>query len=369
MDYIPRLDELLVAPPFLLGTDLLGYKFETHAFLLQVDHAKLQEVVDQQLNAAFPSGPIHYRVPTYVQRAWLAFVRYERAESQSQPGQGWLAYTEAMIGFLVLREPHPQCPGSCETELLTYLGVVYIDDSEQTGQIQDPHTLPIVLGREAYGLPKNPGQILYKPIATDPGGAELEVWDRSSSSRLSLSYAIRVRFVPYGALRPLTPQPPVPPFSASRWFAIEKQFGVEAGTLALERHPEREHGWRLAVPGETNVQAVVWEHLLWRTKLVGLKQFPDPTVKWTGVPKACYRAAVETPLVEVEMAGNPGSIMLEQDVEFPLLNRIDLMTIFGIHPTSLADPRKVRVKKDSMWYQAGTLVFANPDEVTVWDAP
>jgi hypothetical protein len=370
MDYISRVDELLVVPPFLLGTNPLTSKFQSHTFLLQVDHAKLQALIDQQLNAAFPSGPVHYRVPASVQRAWVAFVRYDRAESQPQPGQGWLAYTEAMIGFLVLREPHP--PGSVgETELLTYLGVVYIDDSDQKGQIQDPDTLPIVLGREAYGLPKNPGQILYKPLQPhDPNGAELEVWDRSASLKLSLSYAIRVRPVPYGAPPPPMPVPPGPPFSRDRWFSIAKQFGVEASTLVLEPYPERERGWRLTVPGERrSVQALVWEHLHWHTKLVGLKQFPDPTFKGVGTPTACYRAAVETPLEEQTLLPYPLSIMLEQDVEFPLLNRMDLMATFGIQPTSPADPRKVRVARNAMWYQEGVLLFAKPGEVSVRDAP
>src|SRR5512147_618942 len=100
MKYIPRIGEILVAPPFMLGIDPLAYHFKSHMFLFTSDLTTLGNIVTQQLNAAYPAVQYTPIAP----RVLLGMFRYQRAESAKTPDAGWLAYTEAMIGFVVLRQ-------------------------------------------------------------------------------------------------------------------------------------------------------------------------------------------------------------------------------------------------------------------------
>jgi hypothetical protein len=395
--YIPRVDETLVAPPYLLGK-LPQYRFESNVFFLTADHAKLQKLVDEQLNAAVPKGPVHYHVPALVQRVWVAFVRYEYAEAQNQPDRGWLSYSEAMIGFLVARDG----AAGRLPELLTYLGVVYIDDSKYADPVVDPYTLAIVLGREAYGLPKSPGQIRYAPYANYPNYPKLEVWDISKTDkRLQLADAIVVSPVPQPPILPSPAPLGVPPsaspakapqaglragleqprplrklppfrdevreprrFPNHPFLVLALQFGMEAEELKVEPKFELEpHAYAVDV-GEST-PAIAYDDLWWRSKLVGLKQFPDPKVAGTAANPAgdaCYQVIVESPLVESGQFCGPETILNDQLVEFPDLGRVNLVDRFGIQTTT----RKVVVGQDEMYYQCGALIYADASKVNVW---
>jgi hypothetical protein len=383
MDYVPRIDELITAPPFLLGSDPPTYKFEASIFLMLASDAALTSLVTKQLNAPFAGGPIRYRVPSG-QNAFLAFFRYERAESANQADDGWLAYTEAMIGFAAVRET---LDASEPDELVTYLGVVYIDDSQYTGQVADPNSIPICIGREAYGLPKSPGQIKYDPDDQygDPGDARLEVWDVDpASKRLTLAEAIRVS--PGPPIWPLRlnrrrlgrwirslrrrPRPPRPdPFAM-----LAAQLGAESVAALALRRPSvllQEHGIErqgsvdVLIPS-TRRYAVAYENRLWRSDLVGLKQFPDPQDQPTAsgyFGKACYQALIESPLEEIP--GKPITLKqtaLPQTVLFPVLNRVDLLAAFGIQNSA----RSVLVPASNVFYESGVVRFADPTKVKVW---
>jgi hypothetical protein len=381
MRFIPRVDEVLVAPPYMLGKPPT-YKFCSHVFILDTDNAQLQKLIEVQLNDAVPNGPVSYVVPESVQRVWLAFVHYDRAEAETTAGRGWFAYNEALIGFLVLRK-HSTDPEHFPNELLTYLGAVYIDDSAFTGQLDDPHSIPIVLGREAYGLPKNPGQIRYSPTSPhQPNQPRLQVWDvpKDLAVKLKLDDAIVIEQVPY--LTPLSAPPrrapyspdqpshPLPPFDDLPFFHLALQFGIPSRDLLVEDSDFAPHAVAVTLPRNEG-KAIAWEHLLWKTKLVGLKQFPDPRSKPTDADpngQACYQAIVETPIGAPQLT-DPQSQLFAQRVRFPLLDRNfgDLMTSFAIQPSDPALPREVQVNKDRMYYREGVLRFANPDEVNVWD--
>jgi len=391
MDYIPHIDELLISPPFLLGSSPPTYRFQSNVFILEADNAQLNALVDQQLNDALPNGPVKYRVPKSVERVFVAFFRYDRAESVPQANMGWMAYTEAMMGFLVLREPNVKKGEEDEynvPEVVTYLGVVYIDDSAHVGQIEDPHTAPIVLGREAYGLPKAPGQIYYDPHKNYPKQPRLEIWDKDAgTNRLHLTDAIRISPVLQSNLAytppPGGPPPPskcvpgsVParddPFPASPYLPLDLQFGLNPGELEVTESSSLLPGVKNAVDvliPEENVSAVAWNNLLWRTKIVGLKQFPDPQSPYSPAKPnglSCYRAIVESPIEEVpgNLLGPPDYVLREQIIEFPKLKKgVDLMTSFGI-PTAAG--RSVEVTLDRMYYQDGVVKFAEPTKVNVW---
>jgi hypothetical protein len=310
-----------------------------------------------------------------------------------------MAYTEVLFTFLVRR-----CfdEGDRPDEILTYVGAVYIDDSLFLGAEKDPAAFPIVLGREAYGMPKNPGQICYSPLPRDLQDPVLQVWDHTNPDRLTLTDAIRVR--KSGKPRsPVCSQPsPVPPspptLLAALWSRVrsrlvrkptpvpprpielpgdraaappEARYRVLAALLKMEVGVLLEHvgdppggfpraARLLHLPGRS--AALIWDDLLWQTQLVGLKQFPDPTSTSPNV-EACYQAIVETPLAEDAKFPLPGWYTINDDLEleFPPVDRLTLKSFekqFGITNT--------KVSRTKVHYSYGRLVFADPSRVTVW---
>jgi len=380
MNFIQRVDEVLLGPPFWLGLPAQQgnpsapkYKFISHVFMLKTETSVLQTLIKEQLNDAFPTGKVKYVVPPKLEYLWLAFIRYDRAEAKNYASKGWLAYTEMLIGFLVRRE-HTDAI-NFPPELLTYLGVVYIDDSEYQGQVKDPSAVPIALGREAYGLPKNPGQISYAPSRTNPEHTkccQLEVWDWDTAGIDKLSLKTAVEVCPHYWVartpiisglrrwfgrRPADRRPVRPDFSI-----IARQFGLDPSVLQIEP-TAREHAFRISFPASLEEPpAIAYDNLQWRTKLVGLKQFPDP--KNPG--QACYQAAVESPLEEKDVPDPPMSVLDPQLLEFPKINRVDLMNRFGIKPSKTQAPREVLVPKERVFSQQGVLLYAKPTEVNVF---
>jgi hypothetical protein len=385
MKYIPRIDELLTAAPYRLGIDNQAFRFECNTFVLDACNNKLNQIVQDQLNAAIPSGKatcdqsgpqdLKYFVPPRIQRVLLSFFRYWRAESEKEPGKGWMAYTEAMIGFYIERQ---RIASDLPNEAFLYLGAVYIDDSAYTGQLIDPHSIPIVLGREAYGMPKNPGQIFYCPQPHDPYGAKLQIWD-SSGGPFALTDAIVVDPDMDEAKRgacPVTPPSGGPPASIGdpgRYQVLAALLEMDSEDLVrrLREAPDLgRHARLLRLPAtnrEREREVVVQDDLLFHLMLVGLKQFPDPKSKFQSnqTLDACYQAIVETPLEEDPNNPLPSwdSIMYDHTIEFPPVSRVDLLESFCIPHQD----RRVEVTQDRMFYQRGTLIFANPDRVRVWD--
>jgi hypothetical protein len=394
VDYIRRVDELLAPPAYRLGMDDAAQRFELNTFTLVADPAKLNQILDEHLNKALkPPGfqatdesgvTAGVRYWTAVERVVVSFIRYWRAESSSAPATGWMSYTEVLIGFYVARA---LIGSDRPDELFFYVATVNIDDSNYQGQLQDPHTLPIVLGREAYGLPKNPGQIFYRPKPHDPNGAKLQVWDvPSGGGRYHLADAIVVDPGMPEASRVDPPAPTslpqasggrVDPDDPARWRILASCLDMTPEDLVdrlhrptypiFERHSFRRGARLLEMPApwETK-EVVVWSDLLFHVQLVGLKQFLDPTHAFTlGLPMgACYRAIVESPLEENpdHPWPAPDSITNDQEILFPQIDRIDLLATFGIPAVN----RKVTVGVTNMTYQRGQLLFARPERTKVW---
>lgn len=400
MKYIPDVHEVFVAPPYNLGRVDTNHWFEAHHVTLAADHAVLEALVDEQLNAALPNHranlrttgtshgefEIHWFVPPEVQAVDLSFVRYWRSDSRAQPSVGWLAYTEALIQFIVGRRV---VRAGVErrndlSELLYFVGAVYIDDSAFTGQVQDPAAAPILVGREGYGMPKAPGQIFYCGTPRDPGSPKLQIWHNPGTNKLCLTDAIV--FNPSTWTAPPSDYCPAPPPTSTsaptredRYAVLARQLGMETGML-MERlspldlpHvppyiPSRwiKNARKLSLPSG---DFFLWDDLHLLLKLVGLKQFPDPTSVWNAQRPyldACYQAIVESPVEEIrgkEPAWTPMSS--PQVIEFPIppTNGVDLAVRFGI----VMNGRSVSVENWRGTYTQGTTIFANPYRTQVWE--
>jgi hypothetical protein len=390
MKYIPRIDELLTAAPYQLGIDNQSFRFECNTFILDACNNKLNQIVQDQLNAAIPSGKatcdssgpqdLKYWVPPRIQRVLLSFFRYWRAESKDEPGKGWMAYTETMIGFYIERE---RIASDLPNEAFLYLGAVYIDDSAYKGQLVDPHSIPIVLGREAYGMPKNPGQIFYCPQPHDPYGAKLQMWD-SDGGPFALTDAIVVDPDMDEAQRGACPivlqsgGAPTERDEAGRYRVLAAMLDLDPEELVrrLREAPQPlgTHARLLRLPEaqrERERDVVVQDDLLFHVMLVGLKQFPDPKSKFqTNQPlDACYQAIVETPLEEDPDNKLPAWDQMYDGhaIEFPKVSHISLPDRFGIIYDHNDPKRRIDVARHRIFYQHGTLIFANPDRVRVWD--
>lgn len=379
MRYIPRVDEILVPPAYMLGTSK-QHQFQSNLFVVPASTEKLQELVDEQLNAALPDGPVRYRVPDAVQRVYIGFFRYQRSQSETEPSKGWLAYSEMMIGVLCLREFDDH---RMPAEWVTYLGVVYIDSYNYSGTPKDPCAIPIVLGRESYGLPKNPARILYEPRLGQPQLPRLDLWDPDVETG---------ELVPKTALR-IYPKP-VTPFVAGAKAGIARHpfpkrqdlvkttlgevhdfhpismgLGIDPASLDVRGTDHHPQASAIGVPGEDKT-AIGWKGLLWGTKLVGLKQFVDPQSKADvprgGLGDACYQSIVESPIEEIDCHKLHGPTFLpeKQVIEFPKVERVDLIEAFGLEG---AENRKIVIGQDSMFYQHGQLCFATPNKVSVWN--
>jgi hypothetical protein len=115
----------------------------------------------------------------------------------------------------------------------------------------------------------------------------------------------------------------------------------------------------------------VWDDLHLLLKLVGLKQFPDPTSVWNDQSwdphlDACYQAVVETS-VEEDPAKKPvwTNMDSDQEIDFPYVpNGVDLVDRFGLTMTT---GRSVSVENWRGAYTQGTTIFANPYRTLVWE--
>jgi hypothetical protein len=423
--YINRLGEMVAPPPYLLGEPMTS-----HSFMLEADQATLQSLLDDKLNKPIPAGA-HYKYQAVTDKVVLTFARYHKAESENEPWTGFLSYTEAMLGFVV-RRIDPTLGGDLTGELLTYLAAVWIDDGDFKGPVEDPFTMPILRGREWYGMPKYPAAIEYDPQSPHaPKAPKVDIWDLDKEidtsvgsdpdpEKLVLRPGIRVYvgsedptdLIGPGAGAPgssgspgsgspdaLGP-PGQPEFSSVKHRlhrVIERQacagHGIRTRLLqrvvpkvapqdrkpdpkfhflalnfgvhhdALDPRPvhrdlgHHESAHQLTVEGVGEVMAHA--DLKFRTRLVGLKEFPDPE----NPGDACYQAIVESPIAEKSMSPNQ-TLYSNQYVEFPELHRPDMDLISELGLQGFVD-RRVLVPKNLMYGVTGSLVFADPSRVTV----
>jgi hypothetical protein len=410
LDYIPDIDEMLATAPYYLGTNDQDYRFECHEFLLVADRLALRDLVNEQLNAALgwtagddPEDPpygavihksygtpptsekIRYIVPASIERVVLSFIRYWRVRPvirETDRDQGWMAYTEVLIRFIVQR----QIEGvEAPQEGLTFVATVYIDDSGYMAPLTDPPSMPIVLGREAYGMPKSPGEIFYCPTPHHPHRPRLRLWDNPDNDRVRLHDAIV--FDPNNAATldhtacqvPSQPEEPASRENPARWGDLAAMFGLRDAELVgrLEKVPaespiaptERGAARLLEMPKGDRV--VFFDDLLTHTKLVGLKQLPEPTSYFPGDGtklQSSYRAIVESPIEEDPKLPLPGwdTITDDQLIEFPEINRVKLIARLGLE-TIQGSPRRVFVPASRGKYTHGSLIFANPKRTHVFE--
>jgi hypothetical protein len=395
MDYIASVDEQLGRPPFEL-------EFQGHHFLLDTTSgiSRLRSLVDSQLNAVFPDkalsvgSGIEHKVSfkvTPTAKPFLSIVRYNRvAPRDALPASGWFKYNEIVIYFPVER----WIEGNPIGESLLFVGVVYIDDSEFEKQLQDPLTVPILAGREAYGMPKGPGEIRYNPTLGGSLGypqPKLQIWDQTGGNRLALLDAIVFEQTLFASIRGWVAGVwqqwwirREPDREASRETDREftaRRLGIRPADIRAPNDDEVEAvrelasispGWgpldrdslkqRVSIAQVGSRRLMLWNALAFNVKLVGKKQLPDPTSDPL-YPKACYHAVVETPMEENAYGSISTSYFtLKRTIHFPLRTRVDLIDAFDI----AADVSR-RYGVEDCYYQSGKMIFADPNGTVVWE--
>jgi hypothetical protein len=379
--------------------------------VIQTDAQVLQKLLNKHLNVplgglADPADPWNVSFGTARQRTCtgvsapqklkyvvlkglygvvLNVLRYWRVDSDREPAKGYIAYTEVLIQFLVNRilAAEPKAPA----ETFYFLGVVYIDDSAFRGELQDPDTLPILIGREAFGLPKNPGQIYYCPDDSKNAlGPQLNIWDYAATpAKLALQPAITVNpgswKTPTSDYCPCDPTPPSE--NLTRYGPLAAQLRIQEEELQLrafedERDPFAKFARVLSLPddkilelptGQVVKEIVIRDDLHLFAKLVGLKQFPDPTSELpqgaNATVDACYRAVVESSVEHLAFERPiPYAVVGKQEIEFHERNRVDLAGAFAI---PLNPSRKVQVPDVNVHYMVSNFLFGRPCRTDVWE--
>jgi hypothetical protein len=402
--YINDLHEMIPTPPYWLGVG--EQHMQCHSFSLKSTRAALQNVVNEQLNAALgwdgtgdpfdpPYGEVKYKtadddgtelkiryiVPASIKRVALVFYRYWRAETyyKTQPlDQGWTQYTEVFLQFIVKR----QIEGlSGASDARRFVAAIYIDDATWLKPVTDAQAMPIVIGREAYGLPKAPGEIYY---CTDdvqiPGFLRLKIWDNPDAGEVVLTDAI-YSGSPAPAPGSCGDAPPdataTDPDDPSRDDEAALLFGLDGGgrelrsrltreipPVFLERLPRADLPSARILRLEDEEDLLVLDDLSLYTKLLGLKQFPDPTTSGAGAGhlEACYQAFVESPIEKPTDGVVHGGVLNPQEIHFvPTIHRVDYVTALGLEGPDIVVP-----ETDIRW-QRGRLVFGNPQRTEVFE--
>lgn len=379
MKYIRDIDEQIVAPPYQLGTDDIKYQFEVHHFLLDSKPEVLQKLVDAHLNCVFDlenengepqrarkrtiAGTndelvrVKYQVPEGT-KTRLSFVRYGRVFVLDDGQPGALEYTEVILSCQVTRWVDGELDSQPD-ETLDFVGLIYIDDRAFKGDERDPYALPIIFGRELFGMPKAPGRIRYEPDSSDCKFPCLEIWRPKSEEDGSL--------IPVKAI----------------------EFGDPQGKVTQESSAPR-----VRPPPTQPMRQDDKTKLILERKLVALKQFADPIGAAGGEELlACYQAIVETPL-EYHPNKKPTTIwgsLPDTVIHFPELpasktrvpatqalassespaskapdvQPLDIIAKFGLE-TIPEDSRRVRVSSTNIYYAEGQMVFASPKRTAVW---
>jgi hypothetical protein len=410
--YIPDVDEMVMPSPFRLGVKP-HYETQGHTFVVAAEPVTLQRLLNRHVNvplgckendpndpwnlsfgnarqrtcnAVSPPQKIMYVVLKDLKRVLLNVLRYRRVDAQRMPEKGYIAYTEVLFQFLIHRilEAEPLAP----KETYYFLGAVYIDDSAFRGEVQDPESLPILLGREAYGLPKNPGQIHYCPQdANTVLGPRLNVWDYDATTvaKLALQPALTVNPATWTSPpSDYCPSEVAPVRANTRYGPLSAQLRIPETALDLRPFddpgdPFREHARILTLPSDKVLvlprrqmvrEIVIRNDLYLFAKLVGLKQFPEPTSDLPPGPNAgvdaCYQAVVES-AVEHAKADQPvyEAVVGQQVIEFHPLARVDLARAFGI---TLDAQRRVEVPAGDAFYMVSNLLFGRACRSEVWEA-
>jgi hypothetical protein len=357
MEYILDVDEQIVAPPYELGTDDITYQFEVHHFLLDSDRGVLQKLVDDHLNKVFDlkkdngefqrarkrvNGAtsdrlvkLNYQVPEGT-KTRLSFLRYGRAFVLDKSDPGALEYTEVILSCQVSRWLDGELDSDPD-EILDFVGLIYIDDRAFEGDERDPYALPIIFGRELFGMPKAPGRIRYEPDHSDCKFPRLEIWV-SKADKKAIDNTLKQK--------------------AAIKFAGEPndEMKKKGGMVRRER------------PFTTTERTKEGTKLILERKLVALKQFADP-IRATDSKnlQACYQAVVESPL-EYDTNSRPITVwgsLPDTEIEFPELPKghVDIIAKFGLETIG---SRRVRVTSTNISYVAGHMIFASPERTAVW---
>ena len=399
MNYVPDVDEMLIPAPFRLGTNEPHYRTQGHSFVIPADPEVLQRLLNEHLNVPLGakendpndpwditwgqanhrtcdgvSGPekIKFVVLQNLYGIVLNVLRYWRVDAQAQPELGYIAYTETLLQFLVHRvlEGAEDAPN----ESFYFLAAVYIDDSAFRGELQDPHSLPILLGREAYGLPKNPGQIYYCPDdANNPTGPRLNIWDYNPETieKLTLQAAITVNPDTWATPdHDYCPAEPEPLREGTTYGPLAAQLGVEERDLRMGPLDDPDDPFRDAarvVDLSRERRIVIRNDLHLFAKLVGLKQFPDPTSSLTpaGTIEACYQHVVESAVEHLaDEEPVPYAVTSDHVIEFHDRSRVDLANELGI---TLDANRRISVPDVNCHYMVSNFVYGRPCRTDVWE--
>lgn len=320
--YVKPLDQVLVAPRYRLGMDPGDHRYRAHGFFLPADRAVLEKITKEQLNDPLGSKPpVEFEVPPSLRPGGkmpllVAFNRYGRGESDTEPQRGWLGYSEVFVAYLLWRwDLDADGKRTGVATACWHLPLVYIDG---LGGSSFPYEVAILLGRECFGFAKAPGRIDYDPTELGglPNGAALRVFD-FDPTKGSLDLHPRAAITVEPSALPATPDVSGDPSGAARDRAepevFARRFLADATGLPLEaRTPpeiDRELEERIGSPwsdgatGEPFALDLSGQGVdrwianftfdwLFYAPLIGLKQFQEPDDPKT----ACYQAVVQTVL-------------------------------------------------------------------------
>jgi hypothetical protein len=370
--YVKRLDEIQVDPPYHLGMAATPYRYRSHGFFLPVSRDALVEVTNTYLKEPLPEdAPVEFVVLPGPGSVLVAFNCYGRAESIPEPGRGWMGYTEVFFAHPVLKiDKSGLIPTA---QMVWHLPLIYIDGVSNTAD-PDPGIVAILLGREIFGFPKNPGAISYEPGASgDLTTAELRIFDYGplgADPKLELQRGLRVTKAELtGAPTPpgTTGPPPggsggelLPPYNVSIETVqsfLGQALGIrpeEVGTDFLHRAV----GEPFSVRAYGISFSFVWGLQLF-SPLVSLKQIRH--ARHPAVPEAAYQAVVET-----RLWNRGGSVSMPSDsyeLDFPALNRLGGARLCGwMGKTN----QKHAVPPTMSYFWDAELDYADPEDTIVW---
>jgi hypothetical protein len=165
-NHIDRLDEILLDPPYQLGTGAAPY--ESHAFFLAANREALVRITNTYLNDPLgPNAPVEFVVPP-TPNLCVVFNRYGRAESLPQPDSGWLAYSEVFVCYLLLRKRRDAF-FSVPTATW-HLPLIYIDGLPASGGTgPQPSAVPVHLRPGVLRVSQEPGGDPLRAVGQRPG--------------------------------------------------------------------------------------------------------------------------------------------------------------------------------------------------------
>jgi hypothetical protein len=343
--YRERLDEVLVRPPYALGTAAGPY--QCHIFPMNADIAKLERITNTYLND--PLGQkAGVRFEPLRGEIWVSFNLYGRAESRHpvDKDKGWLAYTEVILAYFVVEKT-----GSKVADVNVHLPFVFIAPATPA----DAGAFPVLLGRECFGFAKNPGRVAYAPARDGTlRQAILEIYDWSDAHddrRLHLRPALAFE----AARRTADGAMDEDDFYAS---FIRRAIG---DTLLLDPQPWRNvrsgerfeieaRGLTIGRSGESVDRIRLVKDAFMLADLVALKQFRDAK----SCDLACHNSVVKTRIY----GPTKRSEFRDATVRFEDLSRVEMWSELGCAK---------REQALDGYYHIGEMTYAEPKATKIWN--